>query len=517
MVKTNLRSEKKENEELLIRLSPNKRISLNDNRSFMAGYLFPQSIYYQLKMKNTIRNISNKYKFEYDLDAILSDLVFARILEPGSKRASYETAKSFLEPPKYEEHDVYRALSILAKECEYIQSELYKNSQFLWKRNNRILYYDCTNYYFEIEQEDELRKYGKSKEHRPNPIVQMGLFMDGDGIPLAFDIFPGNHNEQKSMTPLEKSILGEFGFEEFVVCTDAGLASETNELFNDIEGRAFITTQSIKKLKKADKEWAMSSGGWRRLKDNKPMKDIYQLSEEDKQYLYYKEEPYNTKSLEQRLIITYSPKHAAYQKKIREAQIVRAQKMVKKGNTKKQRRNPNDPARFIKELATTKNGEVADEKTYLIDEDKVLEEAQYDGFYGIVTDLYDDDIKDIISVSEGRWEIEETFRILKTDFSARPIYLQREDRIKAHFLICFMALLIYRSLEKKLEEKYTVTEIVNTLKDINLTKISDGAYCPNFTRTELTDDLHKTVSFRLDYEVIKPSKLRSIIKSSKSK
>ena len=508
-------NESERNNEIVIRLSENKRIALDEQRSFNAGYLFLQSLYYQLRMKNTIRNINNRYDYEYDLDAILSDLVYARLLEPGSKQSSYETCKSFLEPPKYKQHDIYRALSVLAEESDYIQSELYKNSNLLRRRNNKILYYDCTNYYFEIEQEDTLRKYGKSKEHRPNPIVQMGLFMDGDGIPLAFDIFSGNQNEQKSMTPLEQNIIRDFGFEEFIVCTDAGLASETNKLFNDIEGRAFITTQSIKKLKKDDKEWALSSSGWKRVIDDKAIKDIYNLSEEEEKYLYYKEEPYDTKKLEQRLIVTYSPKHAAYQKKIREAQLLRANKMVELKSIKKQRKNPNDPARFVKVISATDEGEVANNNYYSIDTDKVNEEAKYDGFYGIVTDLYDDDVKDIITVSEGRWEIEETFRILKTDFSARPVYLQREDRIKAHFLICYIALLIFRLLEKKLDEKYTVSEIIKTLREYKLLKISGDGFVPEYVRSQITDHLHSIFNFSTDSEITRSSTMRKIIKSTK--
>lgn len=499
-------------------LSPDKLIEKDKQRSFMAGYLFLQDLYYDLKMKNIFRNIKNRHKYQFDLDAIFSDLVYGRVLEPGSKSSSYDTAMKFLEPPTYEKYDIYRALSVLAEEMDYIQAEVYKNSNFITLRNNRVLYYDCTNYYFEIEEEDELRKYGKSKEHRPNPIVQMGLFMDGDGIPLAFDIFDGSSNEQPSLKPLEEKIIKNFGFSKFVVCTDGGLGSDNNRQFNDIEGRAFIVTQSLKKLKKADREAAMDDRNWRRLSDKKTV-DINEVKADPSSHmdeLYYKEDVYGTKKVPgQLLIVTYSPRYAAYQKKVREAQLERAEKMVKSGNVKKQRKNPNDPSRFVKVTSTTSDGEVAEEKSYSIDQEKVDNEAMYDGYYAVCTDLVDDDIKDILTVSEGRWEIEESFRIMKTDFEARPVYVRREDRIKAHFLICYMALLLFRLMEKKLNSSYTSSKIIDTLREYRLLKIDGFGYLPEYTRTDLTDKLHEVFKFRTDAEIVPTSLMRKIVANTK--
>lgn len=499
-------------------LSPDRLIEKDKQRSFLAGYLFLQDLYYDLKMKNIFRNIKSRHKYQFDLDAIFSDLIYARVLEPGSKYSSYDTAMKFLEPPTYEMHDTYRALSVLAQESDYIQAEVYKNSNFIISRNNRVLYYDCTNYYFEIEEEDDFRKYGKSKEHRPNPIVQMGLFMDGDGIPMAFDIFDGSSNEQPSLKPLEEKIIKNFGFDKFVVCTDGGLGSDNNRLFNDIEGRAFIVTQSLKKLKKAEREAAMDERGWRRLSDKK-MVDISEVKADLSNHmneLYYKEEVYGTKKVPgQLMIVTYSPRYAAYQKKVRQGQLERAEKMVKAGNVKKQRKNPNDPARFVKVTNTTEDGEIAEEKSYSIDQDKVDNEALYDGYYAVCTDLVDDDIKDILAVSEGRWEIEESFRIMKTDFEARPVYVRREDRIKAHFLICYMALLLFRILEKKLNSTYTASKIIDSLREYRLLKLDGYGYLPEYTRTDLTDRLHEVFGFRTDSEIVPPSLMRNIIANTK--
>ena len=513
-IETEKYKKEKEAQTVLIPFHADRQLDYNKQVFFRGGYLFLQSFYYQLQMNKTCRKLKQKYKFKYDINAILSDLIYARILEPCSKRSSYKVASEFLEKPSYELHDVYRALDVLGTECDLIQAEVYKNSHFLGERNDKILYYDCSNYYFEIEQEDGNKKYGKSKEHRPNPIIQMGLFMDGDGIPLAFSLFPRNANEQISLKPLEKKVLEDFGCQKFIYCSDAGLGSESIRKYNHMGERAYIVTQSIKKLKKDEKEWALNPQGFKRVSDDAPV-DITKLSEDDKG-LYYKDEPYTTKKLHQRLIITYSPKYALYQKSIRDKQIERAQKMLDSGNTKKNRKNPNDPARFIGTLAVTKEGEAADVKHYL-DENKISEEGQYDGFYAVCTDLLDDEVDDILKVSEGRWQIEECFRIMKTDFSARPIYLQDENRIKAHFLICFLALTIYRFLEKKLGSKYTCEKLLDTLKGMNFAEIQEQGFTPLYKREAITDDLHDVCGFRTDYQFITKIKMRNIQKKSKGK
>lgn len=507
---------KREKEEKQIKLTfhADRPLDYDKQVFYRGGYLFLQSIYYQLQINKICRKLKQKHKFKYDINAILSDMIYARILEPRSKRSSYKAASEFLEKPSYKLHDVYRALDVLGAECDLIQAELYKNSHFLGARNDKVLYYDCSNYYFEIEQEDGNKKYGKSKEHRPNPIIQMGLFMDDDGIPLAFSTFAGNANEQTSLKPLEKKILGEFGCQKFIYCSDAGLGSESIREYNHMGERAYIVTQSIKKLKKEEKEWALDPQGFKKVSDDTPV-DITKLNSNDKG-LYYKDEPYTTKKLHQRLIITYSPKYAAYQRTIRDKQVERAQKMLDSGNTKKNRKNPNDPARFIEKTAVTPEGEAADIK-YSLDENKITEETLYDGLYAVCTDLLDDNVADILKVSEGRWQIEECFRIMKTDFSARPVYLQDENRIQAHFLICFLALTIYRFLEKKMDLKYTCEELLETLKAINFAEIQEQGYIPLYKREAITDDLHEACGFRTDYQFITKSKMRTIQKKSKRK
>lgn len=507
---------KKEQQNRLVQITfhADRQLDYGKQKFFRGGYLFLQSIYYGLQLNKTCRKLKTKYKFKYDLNAILSDLVYTRVLEPCSKRSSFKTASEFLEKPTYELHDVYRALDVLGLECDFIQSEVYKNSHFLTERNDKILYYDCSNYYFEIEQEDGAKKYGKSKEHRPNPIMQMGLFMDGDGMPLAFSLFPGNANEQTSLKPLEQKVLSEFGCDKFIYCSDAGLGSESIRAYNHMGQRAFIVTQSIKKLPAEEKEWALKKQGFKRVSDDKPV-DITKLPEGDTG-LYYKDEPYTTKRLHQRLIVTYSPKYALYQKNIRDGQVERAEKMLNSGKTKKNRKNPNDPARFIGSIAATEEGEVAKISHYL-DNDKIESEAQYDGLYAVCTDLLDDDVDDILKVSEGRWQIEECFRIMKTDFSARPVYLQDENRIKAHFLICFLALLSYRMLEKKLGGKYTCEYILKTLKSMNFAEIEEQGYMPLYMREKITDDLHDACGFHTDYQFITKRQMRTIQKKSKGK
>ena len=481
---------------------------------YRGGYLFPQAFYYQLQLDKTCRKLRDKHKFKYDINVILSDLIYARILEPASKRSSFKTASEFLEKPSYQLHDIYRALDVLGNECDFIQSEVYKNSHLLGKRNDKVLYYDCTNYFFEIEQEDGDKKYGKGKEHRPNPIIQMGMFMDGDGIPLAFSLFPENANGQTSLKPLETKVLQDFGCTKFIYCSDAGLGSEAIKKINHAGERAFIVTQSIKKLNKDDKRWALDKTGFKRVSDDSPV-DLSKIPEDD-MGLYYKDEPYTPHSLHQRLIITYSPKYAKYQKTIRNEQVERAENMLHSGKTKKERRNPNDPARFIGKTAVTEDGEIAMIEKYL-DVDKIENEALYDGMYAVTTDLLDDDVKDILKVSEGRWEIEECFRIMKTDFEARPIYLQEDMRIKAHFLICFLALVSYRYLEKGLGNTYTCETILDKLKTMNFADVQEQGFMPLYTRDKLTDALHQVCGFETDFQLITKSQMKTIQKKSKGR
>ena len=506
-------------EKVSLSLSPLARIPLDEERVFNIGYLFLQKICSELRIDNICRNIRNHHKFSYDFHAILTDLIYARILAPSSKLSSYKYCHSLLEPPKYSLQDLYRALSILAEESDFIQEELYKNSNFIHPRNSKILYYDCTNYYFEIEAEDGIKKYGKSKEHRPNPIITMGLFMDADGIPLAFDIFPGNQNEQLTLKPIEKKVIKDFNCSEFIFCSDAGLGGKSNRFLNSFGNRSYVITYSLKKMKKEERELALLPTQFKVPGSNKLI-DLRTLDESDpKVYntIYYKEYPLVTGDMDETVIITYSPKYKAYQSKIRNAQIDRAKKMIQSSDKTRKGKGSNDPARFIQRTAVTEDGEIAQKNIYQLDEAKILEESMYDGFYAVVTNL-EGDIREIININKQRWEIEENFRIMKSEFEARPVFVRREDRIKAHFLTCFISLLVYRLLEKKLGEEFTCSQILETLRNMNVTLLSkDSGYIPSYKRTKITDKLHSSFGFRTDYEFIRKSTMRTIIKETKQK
>ena len=504
-------------EKVSLSLSPLARIPLDEERVFNIGYLFLQKICSELRMDNICRNIRNHHKFSYDFQAILTDLIYTRILAPSSKLSSYKYCHSLLEPPKYSLQDLYRALSVLAEESDFIQEELYKNSNFIHPRNSKILYYDCTNYYFEIEAEDGIKKYGKSKEHRPNPIVTMGLFMDADGIPLAFDIFPGNQNEQLTLKPIEKKVIKDFNCSEFIFCSDAGLGGKSNRFLNSFGNRSYVITYSLKKMKKEERELVLLPTQFKVPGSNKLI-DLRTLDESDpKVYntIYYKEYPLVTGDMDETVIITYSPKYKAYQSKIRNAQIDRAKKMIQSSDKTRKGKGSNDPARFIQRTSVTEDGEIAQKNIYQLDEAKILEESMYDGFYAVVTNL-EGDIREIININKQRWEIEENFRIMKSEFEARPVFVRREDRIKAHFLTCFISLLVYRLLEKKLGEEFTCSQILETLRNMNVTLLSkDSGYIPSYKRTKITDKLHSSFGFRTDYEFIRKSTMRTIIKETK--
>ena len=508
-------AEKESKQGILLKYSSSRLIDKNVRRSCNAGYLFLQDIYYSLGLNKICDRISEKYKFEYDLNDILSMLVYSRIIAPGYKLSSFENAQSFIEQPKCDLHQIYRALEVIAKENDFFQAELYKNSQNVLNRKKEVLYYDCTNYYFEIEDEDGFRKYGVSKEHRPNPIIQMGLFMDADEIPLAFSLFDGNQNEQPSMSPLEKKIIKDFNTSDFIVCTDAGLSSAANRKFNSIQGRGFVTTQSVKKLKGFLQEFCLDDDGWYLPGSNKKYK-LSELNEDtDYEKVFYKDRWINEDNLEQHLIVTYSIKYRNYQRTIRGRQIERAKKYVKSPSKLKTNR-ANDPKRFIGQEHCTPDGEIASKTITSLNQEQIDNETKYDGFYAVCTNL-EYDAASIIKINQKRWEIEECFRIMKTEFKSRPVYLSRKDRITAHFTTCFTALIIYRILEQKLKEKYTCEELIRTIRSMDMMIVPGEGYIPTYTRTDITDSLHDVFGFRTDYQITSQKNMRKILNHSKKK
>lgn len=502
-----------------VEYAPNLEKAFFQEHLLMYGHLFLQKIYYSLGLDQICMKISQDYNFSYDLNEILKTLIYGRILFPASKLSTLKQAEKLLEPPSFELHDLYRALEVLAKESDFIQSQLYLNSKEVMKRNDRILYYDCTNFYFEIEEEKGMRRYGKSKEHRPNPIVQLGLFMDADGVPLAFSIHPGNTNEQLTLKPLEEKIMGDFGKSKFVVCTDGGLSSISNRKFNDQFGRAFITTQSLKKMKAWQKEWALDPSGWR-LPGSKREFNLDDLLDSDdlceKYYnqCFYKERWFNENGLEQRYIVSFSLKYSTYTKKIREGQVERAIKMVDRKQLT--RKGPNDPGRFIDQVYFDENGKLCEDSQIYVNPEKIQNEALYDGFYCTATNL-SDDAEEIIKVNQRRWEIEESFRILKSEFKARPVFLSRDERIQAHFLICFLALHIFRILEKQLDCKYTCQEITRALKDMKVCDVPQKGFIPYYESCPVIDDLHKYAGFSTNFQIITLQNMKKIIRQSKNR
>ena len=495
-------------ETIIIKKNNKKLISMNNKISFNVGYLFLKEIYNKLKLNNICNEIQDKYKFKFDLNEILSYLVYARIIFPSSKLETFKQCQNFIEQPKFKLHDEYRALSYIAKNMDFIQEQLFNNSKNIVKRNSSVIYYDCTNYFFEIDNEDDIRKYGISKEHRPNPIVGIGLFMDGDGLPLSYNIYPGNQNEQKTLIPEETKIINNFKLDDtkMVLCTDAGLASDEIKKYNIKDNRGFVITQSLKKLKKEYKEQIFDKNNWRLPGD---LKHLYNLDEiennevlKEKYYntLFYKIIPTETKSVKQDLIVTFSFKYFDYNRNIRNNQIEKAKKSIETNNVTRKGKNQNDYRRFIDSINSTDNGEVADNTSYSINEDVIKDEEQYDGYYALTTNLIGD-ISQILNIVKGRWEIEESFRIMKSDFLARPVNLSREDRIKAHFMTCFISLFIYRLLEKKLNYKFTTSQILETLRSMNVLESKGDGYIPEYIRTDITDELHELFNFRTDYEI----------------
>lgn len=510
-------------ETVIIKRNNKKIIPINVQNNFNVGYLFLEALYNDLKIKDICDEISEKYKYKFDLNEIISYLAYARIIYPSSKLETFKQCQNFIEQPKFGLHDEYRALSYIAENSDYIQEKLFENSKKIIKRNSEVIYYDCTNYFFEIDQDDDLRKYGISKEHRPNPIVGMGLFMDGDGLPLSFNIYPGNQNEQKTLIPEESKIVNNFKMDntKIVLCTDAGLASDEIKKYNIKDGRGFVITQSLKKLKEEYLNQIFDNSDWRIAGDLKnvfnlnDIKNNEELKENYYNTLFYKIIQTETKSVKQDLIVTFCFKYFDYNRNIRNSQIDRAKNAINNNQTMRKGKNQNDYKRFIDNTKTTNNGEVAENDNLSLDEELIKSEEKFDGYYALTTNLVGD-IEHILKISKGRWEIEESFRIMKTDFLARPVNLSREDRIKAHFMTCFISLLIYRLLEKKLNYKYTTSEILNTLKIMNALESKGDGYIPGYTRTNITDELHEAFNFRTDYEINTYKDFEKIFKQIKS-
>lgn len=519
------RAEKERSRKVRVEYSPTELILKDKQRSYNGGYLFLQKIYYELGLDYICDKIEKKHKNEYDLNEILSILLYTRLMYPGSKLSSLEDAGKFIEQPESKIHQVYRALSVLAEESDNIQADVYKRSLKLGDRDTGVVYYDLTNYFFEWEEECGLVQYGHCKEGRPLPIVQMGLFIDREGFPLAMCIEPGNTAETTTLKPMEEKLREKFGLSKIVVCTDGGLSSYENRKSDSAGDRAFVTVQSLKKLKKNLQEWALDPAGWHvEGKD-----EVYDLREMDPDscydVLFYKERWDPTvmtggEVLEQRIIVTFSFKYREYLSHVRGRQVARAKALIDSGKGKTaKRKSPNDAKRYIKEEHCTGDGELAQITSFSLNQEMIDQESRFDGFYAICTDL-EDAAPEIIRLNGGRWQVESLFRNMKTDFKARPVYLKRDDRIKAHFLTCFLSLLIYKYLEKKVNRggrHFSTDEIISTLRDMNFLHIDGEGYIPTYTRTDLTNNLHGSAGFRTDTQIVPKKTMRSIISSTKKK
>lgn len=515
------KKEKEERKNISLELSPARLLTKEHQYSFSIGYLFLQKIYHELRLDQICSQIQKDSRFEFDLNAILSRLCYGRVLHPASKSATYTFSKTLLEPPGFDEHQIYRALDVLAQHSDQIQSQLYKNSRALGKRNTGAIYYDCTNFYFEVEEPDTdgLRKHGKSKEHRPLPLVEMGLFIDRDGIPLAVSIHPGNTNEQRTLKPLEQKLLRDYSLSKFIVCTDAGLSSKANKRFNAIQNRAFITTQSLKKLKEELRQTALDPTQWYLMGDAKKYRK-YNLTKLDEKVhfhsVFYKEIPVDHDDFYERILVTYSIKYRDYTRRIREGQIARAEKALKHGGIRI-KRNSNDFRRFIRRESYTADGEPASRSRQSIDRDRIAQEAAYDGFYALSTNLMDDDPSQIVAIHHQRWQIEQCFRTMKSEFRSRPAYVRTENRLKAHFLTCFLALVLYKYLEKRLDRHDSCEALIGTLREMKVREMVGEGYIPTYTRTELTDALHDAFPFRTDYQILTRAAMKKILSASKKR
>lgn len=520
--------DKAEQRAVTVSLRPGLRMDMDERKVFNGGYLALSKVYHQLGIDKICDGISAKYGFGYDLDNILSNLIYTRVLYPGSKLSSFAESHKFIEQPRFRLEEIYRSLSVLAKESDYLQSQVFRNSLSAVGRDTSVIYYDCSNFFFEIEQADTLqenavgnlelglRQYGHSKEHRPNPIVQMGLFMDRNGLPLAFCINPGNTAETKTLVPLEKKLDADFGMSDCVICTDAGLSSLSNRRFNNRQGRHFITVQSLKDKKIAPhlQQWALDPEGWHVSGQDSTVTLFTDEFEKVRDKVLYKERWINENNLEQRLIVTYSEKYAVYQRTLRQRQIDRALRSIHNGTARRRKKSPNDASRFIAETHYTDSAEIAGNTEYALDLEAIENESRFDGFYAVCSNLEEESAVEIIRANSQRWEIEDMFRTLKTEFESRPVYLRRNDRIMAHFITCFLALLIFKTLKLKLgQPDITTSSLRRSLIDMDYLKIRGEGYMPVFNGDDMTTAIASFIDPALQNQVITMRNMKAIIKS----
>lgn len=542
--------------EFIVTMDFNERIPSTDSpcsnsTSLNIGYLYLKDIYAKLNLSDFFKSVSSDRKITYDCNKICQFLTYARILDPASKYGTYDKLDTYYEKPQVEYQHMIRFLDILDRNSDQYLKHLFDNSENIVKRDTSIMYYDCTNYFFETEKPDEeivdevtgeiifgLRQFGISKENKTSPIVEMGLIMDSRGIPISMCIHPGNTNEQLTAVPLEKEVIKMTGNKKFIYCADAGLGSYNIRKFNDMGGRAYIVTQSVKKLGQEIKDIVFNDSNYRLLSNDNAitLKEMRTFNKKDANNLSlyndfaYKVIPANTAmdtglyeekvykngrtkkvkakgTLHQYIIVTFSRKMMEYQRTIRERQLERAKKLLRLKDPEKIKKGPNDIRRFLKNTSS-------DTANYVLDMDKIHEEEKYDGFYAVATNL-DDSAKDILAVAQNRYKIEDCFRIMKTNFDARPVFLRKPERIRAHFLICYTALLIYRLMECKLDDNLThvtTSNLIKTLRNMNVVNMDDMYYKSIYSGSQALDALERCFELQLNRKYYRPSDLNKIVK-----
>lgn len=542
--------------EFIVTMDFNERIPSTDSpcsnsTSLNIGYLYLKDIYAKLNLSDFFKSVSSDRKITYDCNKICQFLTYARILDPASKYGTYDKLDTYYEKPQVEYQHMIRFLDILDRNSDKYLKHLFDNSESIVKRDTSVMYYDCTNYFFETEKPDEeivdevtgeiilgLRQFGISKENKTSPIVEMGLIMDSRGIPISMCIHPGNTNEQLTAVPLEKEVIKMTGNKKFIYCADAGLGSYNIRKFNDMGGRAYIVTQSVKKLGQEIKDIVFNNSNYRLLSNDDAitLKEMRTFDKKDANNLSlyndfaYKVIPANTAmdtglyeekvykngrtkkvkakgTLHQYIIVTFSRKMMEYQRTIRERQLERAKKLLRLKDPEKIKKGPNDIRRFLKNTSS-------DTANYVLDMDKIHEEEKYDGFYAVATNL-DDSAKDILAVAQNRYKIEDCFRIMKTNFDARPVFLRKPERIRAHFLICYTALLIYRLMECKLDDNLThvtTSNLIKTLRNMNVVNMDDMYYKSIYSGSQALDALERCFELQLNRKYYRPSDLNKIVK-----
>lgn len=503
--------EKQEAEKpVMIEMSMTERMSCDTDNVRNLGYMAASRIYHELEIGQFFSNRQKQTKAEYNINSIFRALVFLRLIAPDSKKGSYEGFGRLFDKCDFALEDVYRSLDIFKKYQSDLQVWLHEHIRAQYGRDTSLVYYDVTNYYFEVDREDDMKRRGVSKEHRPDPIVQMGLFMDTNGLPITYGLFSGNTLDKQTLIPMMGEIVDKYSLGRIIVVADRGMITGDNIAQTILDGNGYVFSFSVRGSDKEFKEYVLNESDYRR-NANDP--DGFKIKSRQFDRRIHVTDPFTHKkktiTVEEKHVVFWSPEYAARTRLERERTLEKSRDLIAHPE-KYSRATGYGAAKYVKNAVFDKEtGEIILNKgtSLALNEELIREESKYDGYYAIVTSEYDKTDREILNIYRGLWEIEETFKITKSELETRPVYVRKIEHIQAHFMICFTALVIARLLEYRINRKYSVKAILESLRKCNCSLVESNVYMGLYY-----DDVLKTlgedlgIDFSRKYRTLKEIK-----------